>query len=403
MIESKTRLTIGRLVLCALVSAPSAALAWNLTHLATYRPSSVEELIDAEVLGDLAFAAASRGGRVIADTSDPAATGISLESLLSPSAGEQRTVLAELFGATWCYNCSLASAAIDSLAQEFGPDSLVVLEYHFRDGLAIPEGEDRARWYVPGNFYIPNMWFDGTINQVGATSAIYDIYRGRILERLEQQSPLKIDLEVAPYQARAVIRAVQPLIQAALKTHFVLFENDVDGYDCMVREILPSEDLNLSSVGDSVAVTREFDLDPSCDPEHLGIVVFVQSDSTKAILQAARHFLAFCPSDNEDTLQDEDNAGNIDDYRLSQNYPNPFNPSTTIEFALPRSGEVRIDIFNILGRRMRTLVDRVMAPGRHLTTWDGRDDSGEEVASGVYFYRLESQDFVETKRMFLMR
>ncbi|UCB52968.1 MAG: T9SS type A sorting domain-containing protein [Candidatus Zixiibacteriota bacterium] len=336
--------------------------------------------------------------------SAPSATATMAESLLSPSAGEERTVLAEVFGATWCQNCSLASTALDSLSREFGPDSLIVLEYHWADGLAIPEGEDRARWYVPGPFSIPNTWFDGLVNVVGASSGVYDTYRGHVIDRLNVRSPLSIELGVMPYQATATIKALQPLSATDLKAHIVIYENDVDDrFDYVVREILPAENLSLSSKGDSAVVNREFDIDPSCDPDHLGVVVFVQSESTKSILQAAREVLAFCPSDNEDTLQDDDDTGNIDGYQLSQNYPNPFNPTTSIEFVLPKSGEVRVDVFNILGQRVRALVYRDFTTGRHLTTWDGRDDSSEEVASGVYFYRLKSPDFVETRRMLLMR
>jgi hypothetical protein len=123
---------------------------------------------------------------------DPGSMIMIIESLLY-SEPEPRTVLTELFGATWCFSCSLASEAVDSLVQEFGPDSLIILEYHWFDGLAIPEGEDRARWYVPGPFNIPNMWFDGTINVVGANSGTYDTYRNHILDRLEEPSPLKLD------------------------------------------------------------------------------------------------------------------------------------------------------------------------------------------------------------------
>jgi hypothetical protein len=329
---------------------------------------------------------------------------LAVEKISDPSPAQPRTVLAEVFGATWCYNCSLASVAIDSLAREFGPESLIVLEYHWADGLAIPEGEDRARWYVPGPFSIPNTWFDGLVNVVGATSGVYDTYRGHVIDRLNVPSPLSIELGVMPYQATASIRVVEPLSATDLTAHFVIYENDVDDrFDYVVREILPAEDLSLSSEGDSAVVEREFDIDPSCDPDHLGVVVFVQSESTKSILQAAREVLAFCPSDNEDTLQDDNDARNINSYQLSQNYPNPFNPTTSIEFALPKSGEVRIDVFNTLGQRVRTLVDHHFTAGRHLAEWDGRDKSGDEVASGIYFYRLKSQGFVETKRMLLMR
>jgi hypothetical protein len=215
-----------------------------------------------------------------------------IESLLYPDP-EPRTVLAELFGATWCHPCSIAYEAIDSLAGEFGPDSLVVLEYHWVDEYSIPEGEDRARWYVPGSFSTPNMWFDGTINVVGAQPWTIDIYRDHILDRLQVGSDLSLALQVGPDQAIGSIRAVRPISETNLKAYFVLFENQVDGrYDYVVRDILPSEDLAIASVRDSVTVARTFDIDSAWNAERMGVALFVQSDSTKAILQSTQKLLA---------------------------------------------------------------------------------------------------------------
>ncbi len=88
---------------------------------------------------------------------------------------------------------------------------------------------------------------------------------------------------------------------------------------------------------------------------------------------------------------------------LHQNYPNPFNPSTVIRFALPRAGLVRLAVYNILGRRIRTLVEGARPAGDYQVTWDSRDDSGNLVASGVYFYRLESNGMTQTRKLTLMR
>ncbi|RMF58143.1 MAG: T9SS C-terminal target domain-containing protein [Calditrichaeota bacterium] len=94
---------------------------------------------------------------------------------------------------------------------------------------------------------------------------------------------------------------------------------------------------------------------------------------------------------------------------LYQNYPNPFNPSTTISFALPHvspTGRARITlhIFDVNGRRVRTLAEGEFAAGNHRVVWDGRDDNGVPVASGVYFYRLTTgSGFVTTRKMVLLR
>jgi len=89
--------------------------------------------------------------------------------------------------------------------------------------------------------------------------------------------------------------------------------------------------------------------------------------------------------------------------RLGNNYPNPFNPSTTIYFDLNENGFVRLDVFNIRGQMVRTLVEGDLIQGRHFTEWNGLDNSGNYVGSGLYLYRLETNNHSETRRMILMK
>ena len=89
-------------------------------------------------------------------------------------------------------------------------------------------------------------------------------------------------------------------------------------------------------------------------------------------------------------------------FSLADNYPNPFNPETTIKYALPEAVDVRLDIYNSVGQRVRTLVDAWKTAGSHAAVWDGRDDSGASLASGVYIYRLEAGDFSDSRKMVLI-
>jgi len=91
------------------------------------------------------------------------------------------------------------------------------------------------------------------------------------------------------------------------------------------------------------------------------------------------------------------------DYSLAQNYPNPFNAATVIEYTLVESSNIRLEVFDILGRRVRTLESGPRAAGRHAITWDGRDGDGQLVASGVYFYRLSSPHFHFARKMMLLK
>jgi len=88
---------------------------------------------------------------------------------------------------------------------------------------------------------------------------------------------------------------------------------------------------------------------------------------------------------------------------LFQNYPNPGNPSTTITFTLPRTTHVTLEIYNLLGQRVRTLVDGAIDAGSHTVVWDGRDEFGKIVPTGIYLYRLQSADFVRVRKLVLVR
>ncbi len=90
-------------------------------------------------------------------------------------------------------------------------------------------------------------------------------------------------------------------------------------------------------------------------------------------------------------------------YALGQNYPNPFNPATTITFALPKRSQVKLDVINVLGQEVRTLVDEQLPAGEHSVVWDGTDSKGRQVSSGVYFYRLHAGEMTETRQMILLK
>lgn len=87
-------------------------------------------------------------------------------------------------------------------------------------------------------------------------------------------------------------------------------------------------------------------------------------------------------------------------FALGRNTPNPFNPATEINFAVPNdAGTVRLEVFDVRGTKVRTLVDQALPAGRHTSVWNGRTDEGRQVASGVYFYRLTGRGFAETRKM----
>jgi hypothetical protein len=91
------------------------------------------------------------------------------------------------------------------------------------------------------------------------------------------------------------------------------------------------------------------------------------------------------------------------EFDLSQNYPNPFNPSTSIEFSIPQTQRVTLNVYNVVGEKVKTLVDEVIPAGSYLTTWDGTNAANLEVSSGTYIYILKAGKEKRFKKMLMLR
>ena len=90
-------------------------------------------------------------------------------------------------------------------------------------------------------------------------------------------------------------------------------------------------------------------------------------------------------------------------FYLEQNYPNPFNPSTTIRYGVPKFTKVALKIYNLTGQEVRTLIDENQSAGYRSVIWDGKNNLGQSVSSGIYIYRLQTPEFVKTKKLLLLK
>jgi hypothetical protein len=112
-----------------------------------------------------------------------------------------------------------------------------------------------------------------------------------------------------------------------------------------------------------------------------------------------------CSGDWEATFTDVEELGNTitTGFKIAQNYPNPFNSATTISYDISKTRHVELTIFNILGQKIETLVNCRQPAGSYQIQWDGQDNAGREVASGIYFYRLKAGEFAQIRKMILMK
>lgn len=136
-------------------------------------------------------------------------------------------------------------------------------------------------------------------------------------------------------------------------------------------------------------------------PTEVDVVKKIASASTK-------HFSLWSLADKNDNVisgVEETPAVTVvpNEYLLEQNYPNPFNPTTTIRYQLKKGSHTVLTIYNLLGQKVRTLLSKEMPAGSYEIIWDSKTDAGIPVSSGIYFYRLETGSFVQTRKMVLIR
>jgi hypothetical protein len=103
------------------------------------------------------------------------------------------------------------------------------------------------------------------------------------------------------------------------------------------------------------------------------------------------------------TIENEEITAVITSFKLLQNYPNPFNPSTTIEYRIPEEGKVEIKIFSINGQLIKTFETNHPSSGAYTVIWDGKSDTGQSVASGLYIYRVSFANLVIAKKMMFIK
>jgi hypothetical protein len=120
-----------------------------------------------------------------------------------------------------------------------------------------------------------------------------------------------------------------------------------------------------------------------------------------AVYTEVEFAVMICPTGS--AVEEEEGPSVPKDFRLDQNYPNPFNNETVIKFNLRKPAEVRLTIYNILGQKVRTLIDEHLNAGSQTLSWDGKDDKGNDLSSGVYLYRLRAGEMSETKRLVLLK
>ena len=169
------------------------------------------------------------------------------------------------------------------------------------------------------------------------------------------------------------------------------------------------QDLNGQSYTNQTWTSFSLDVDALATANNLSLtstfVVKFQQYDNYAITTDGFAFDDISVTSSLPKKGEEDTANSLlpKEFALGHNYPNPFNPTTSIKIALPKHSKVHLQIFDVTGRLVRTLLNEPREAGYHIVRWNGRSDAGYQVASGIYFYRMAADTFVKTHRMILLK
>jgi hypothetical protein len=182
-------------------------------------------------------------------------------------------------------------------------------------------------------------------------------------------------------------------------TRFLLSFGPFDG-------ILPGDSIYFAA---AYFIGEDFHADPD-NGENLPATpdtFYAHVDFSDLVLKALTAQRLYDSLFSTPTFVDEPEHSSPEDFSLYQNFPNPLNPHTRMKYAIAGKRKdpvpTTLKIYNILGQLVRTLVDEPKEPGTYEVIWDGRDQKGNDVASGIYFYQLKAGEFRQTKKMVLIR
>jgi hypothetical protein len=334
----------------------------------------------------------------------------------------QRLVLLEMQTNTSCPGCYNADLLLDELTHEYS-EYFVAIRYHAwwpSSGdpyyqYNISENTSRINYYPPhpdGYRYTPYAWIGGIIRGGYSYNSWWNYIQGRYTD----DSPLEITLDgVFGDDSREgilniTIEATNFIEWSNIKVRIALIESNIywhspngtDWHHQTMRDMIPSvagTPIDISQ-GDTLELSQDFTCPSPLVPRNCQLVVFVQSDNGKEVLQTAQVWL-----DNLDdpVSVDDDITGIPSRFELAQNYPNPFNTRTAIDYIIEKRNWVELSIYDLNGRKVTTLVNAIQESGHHQAIWDGTDRDGNELSSGVYFYRLVSGSESIGRRMVLLK
>lgn len=315
-------------------------------------------------------------------------------------------VLVEKGTGTWCQYCPGSAKAVDLLHQQHY-DSLAVLEYHNGDVFETSLTNERLNYYNISAF--PTAVFGGTHVYVGGAAynvdfmPIYYVFEDLYQTILTEKTAFSLELFLGTGRATRFPVYVRTTFEAETfgksyrlflglnESHFGIQWQGMDSLHFVARSIQPTleglpvwDSATPPALGQSKMDTIDFKLPTSVIKKNTHLIAFIQNTATKEIMAAAKIDFANPPAP---LAVDGQSNPAPRFFTVEQNYPNPFNPETWIQFTTTGTADALLAIYNLQGQRVCTLAEQKFSPGSHTVRWDGKNQFGQDVASGLYFLR----------------
>ncbi len=271
-------------------------------------------------------------------------------------------------------------------------------------------GEIRDRNGYYENQETPHFFLDGAIDCGNAP----ELWTPFVIDQISISSPLEMsfagsyDPNTLSGQFTVIIHAEDNPGVSNLKLRIALTESNIfwqapngsNLHNYIFRDMIPDAFGRSISIaqGETKQFTFSFDVPQPLDEDYCTLVAFVQSDQNREILQAVKIKV----NDLNNTTSTDNKAEKPESFYLGQNYPNPFNAKTAIGFQA-ESGDVKLSIYDITGSIVKTLFDGNTGAKNQTIVWDGTNENGKEVSSGIYYYRISNGERSQIRRMTLLK
>ena len=309
-----------------------------------------------------------------------------------------------------CGPCAPANQALDAYMPGQGNDVALIRVHGWWPGLDDPIYNDNiadAQWLIgntpSGADYAPHLWMDNYVNLGSGAAGMVPGFEARKLV----PSPLVIDIQydIPGEELTARVDIVNAMPAANYRLFLIFTEDNIyapgtngeEYHNQAMRQILP--DTDGIPVTNAIGL-QEFVIDAPLGRwvfEQVRATVYVQNMNSREIQNTATMFV----SEGDITAAPAEVAAVA--VPTIDAYPNPFNPMTRVRFEMPRSGHATVRVHDLTGRVVRTLVDGSRAAGSHEVIWQGRNDAGLPLASGLYLVQLRSADGVSSQKVVLAK